>query len=1076
MSRSQSIDSTPAHPRDALITTPAAGQLELRQNNPQDCSNLIRASVDRATVEISRTIIRLNATFSQQLDQARISASNGIKSAQDSATSTIQIVVQSASIATSSAFSSVRIANLAATSANAALTSATEALNTANLAVTSANVALSSATQALNTVNLALTSALSASTSVNAALATANFALTSALSASNSEVLRLSSSSSSDVARLSLASSSDVSRLSASLSLAEASLAAVRVCAISIVPVFQTAQLMMEQQGGLVISNNPQGPPTFVLSLNAAQIAGIVVGGVVLSILLGMGAGFWIIRMRRSRRSSQLDEKNGASDSTDRPPSPSKGEKKRAPQTLPSSTVKNPFLSPEELASSRIDVLVPNLKVGPEDDMPSTTFQKPLEFETLPVASTEVPRRNFSLPRNKNGPKRLSPQSPGPEGASRTDAVDRMGTTKAGKQAKNNPATTLEDMNADEPILKLYSDKKDIEPAAGISVEVRALASENPFDDVDTIESKAPGEQWRGAGRRHVSPLRRNPVMKIAENDEPVPPLPSSSAELRGVSPLRRNPVFQNSMEEESVPPLPDKRRAVSPLRRNPVVQRPLADDPVPPIPPPPPPPPSPPSMQQQPAKQRAISPLRRNLVVERRFKGPAAPPSPPPPLLSSSPPPVQQLLDEQRAISPLRRILVDERRFEEPAPLSPPLPSPLPPLSPPPPPSPSPPPSPPPVQQLPDEQRAISPLGRNSVVAEHFETDSAPSVPPSPPSPLSPPLPPVVLGDRQQTPPLQFAELDTSSTAHETISPTPSPILEARASFPLESELPMMIHEDSEPPSAFEQITNLPSARESKQSLSTLEASMALLIEIESVISDAGENREASTVRYPTSSQSTHSLSVYSGVDTALQAEEDSEGPEEADEPQVLGVSNDMPEENTEEDGEESEMEEEEVPEADERVTRGRSMIRTSDIIEARLSRLSAVARARVEVKVPELVTEEEARANRELSSAATRAGSLEAAKAPAVVLKSNPLPALLRPAQAQSKAGSGAQFKQAFLMFKSLDLQNPQKAAAATTEVNHRALAGIYVPASLREQAVRNLSKSREPGRGKSRARGSQ
>lgn len=132
----------------------------------------------------------------------------GIKSAQDSATSTIQIVVQSASVATSSAFSSVRIANLAVTSANAALTSATNALNTANLAVTSANSALDSATQALTT---------------------ANFALTSALSASNSEVLRLSSSSSSDVFRLSSASSSEVARLSASLSLAEASLAAVRV-------------------------------------------------------------------------------------------------------------------------------------------------------------------------------------------------------------------------------------------------------------------------------------------------------------------------------------------------------------------------------------------------------------------------------------------------------------------------------------------------------------------------------------------------------------------------------------------------------------------------------------------------------------------------------------------------------------------------------------------------------------------------------------------------------------------------------------------------------------------------------
>lgn len=218
MSRPQSIDSTRTHPRDALITTSAVGQLELRQNNPQDCSNLIRASVDRATVEISRTIIALNATFSQQLDQARISASNGIRSAQDSATSTINIVVQSASVATSSAFSSVRIANLAVTSANVALTSATDALNTANLALTSALAASTSVNDALATANFALTSALSASTSLNAAFFNANFALTSALSASSSDVLRLSSSSSSDVARL-----------SASLRSAQASLAAAQV-------------------------------------------------------------------------------------------------------------------------------------------------------------------------------------------------------------------------------------------------------------------------------------------------------------------------------------------------------------------------------------------------------------------------------------------------------------------------------------------------------------------------------------------------------------------------------------------------------------------------------------------------------------------------------------------------------------------------------------------------------------------------------------------------------------------------------------------------------------------------------
>jgi hypothetical protein len=48
--------------QNALVTSPPA-PLELRQNNPQDCSNLINASVDSATVEISRTTIALNTTF-----------------------------------------------------------------------------------------------------------------------------------------------------------------------------------------------------------------------------------------------------------------------------------------------------------------------------------------------------------------------------------------------------------------------------------------------------------------------------------------------------------------------------------------------------------------------------------------------------------------------------------------------------------------------------------------------------------------------------------------------------------------------------------------------------------------------------------------------------------------------------------------------------------------------------------------------------------------------------------------------------------------------------------------------------
>lgn len=51
-----STTSSNIHPRDALITVPPA-PLELRQNNPQDCSNLIIASVNRATVEISRYVV-----------------------------------------------------------------------------------------------------------------------------------------------------------------------------------------------------------------------------------------------------------------------------------------------------------------------------------------------------------------------------------------------------------------------------------------------------------------------------------------------------------------------------------------------------------------------------------------------------------------------------------------------------------------------------------------------------------------------------------------------------------------------------------------------------------------------------------------------------------------------------------------------------------------------------------------------------------------------------------------------------------------------------------------------------------
>lgn len=148
-SRQHSTSSKSA--QNALITASTAPLLGLRQNNPQDCANLIAASVDRATVEISRTIIALNATFSQQLQQASISASNGIKSAENSASSSISIVSQNASSATSSASFSLNLANLAVTSVNSALANA--------------NLALASAQSQVVGVNLILTSALSASTS-----------------------------------------------------------------------------------------------------------------------------------------------------------------------------------------------------------------------------------------------------------------------------------------------------------------------------------------------------------------------------------------------------------------------------------------------------------------------------------------------------------------------------------------------------------------------------------------------------------------------------------------------------------------------------------------------------------------------------------------------------------------------------------------------------------------------------------------------------------------------------------------------------------------------------------------------
>ncbi|KUJ13994.1 uncharacterized protein LY89DRAFT_151776 [Mollisia scopiformis] len=268
----------------SLTTTPAL--LELRQNNPQDCSNLITASVNRATVEISRTIIALNATFSQQLQQASISASNGIKSAQDSATSTIAVVVQSASIATSSAFSSLTIANLAVTSVNFALTSVQASASTA-IASASSNLDLAQST--ITSVNLALSS-------------------------------------------VSSASSTDVSSLSASLALLQASISSIQASASDAIAAAQAALasatgsaaaqassiLASAASNGQALSSQTSSsqpifhaPPTTFLT--PAQLAAIIVGAVVGSILFGLALYFLIIRMKnRKDRDSYLDEKDVA--------------------------------------------------------------------------------------------------------------------------------------------------------------------------------------------------------------------------------------------------------------------------------------------------------------------------------------------------------------------------------------------------------------------------------------------------------------------------------------------------------------------------------------------------------------------------------------------------------------------------------------------------------------------------------------------------------------------------------------------------------------------------------------------
>lgn len=191
----QDIPPPPPTPSNSVAAAAAPGDLAGLNKagappNSQDIQNQIIAAVDRATVEISRTIIALNATFSQQIDSAQKSASAGIKSAQDQANTTITLVLSTASSISSSAFSVVGVARLA--------------VNTANVQLSSISAALSADESSLSSASLALAAA---STSAAQALSS------------------LSSSSSSDVAKLSLSSSSDIAGLSQSIDLLKSSLA-----------------------------------------------------------------------------------------------------------------------------------------------------------------------------------------------------------------------------------------------------------------------------------------------------------------------------------------------------------------------------------------------------------------------------------------------------------------------------------------------------------------------------------------------------------------------------------------------------------------------------------------------------------------------------------------------------------------------------------------------------------------------------------------------------------------------------------------------------------------------------------
>lgn len=182
--------------------------------------------------------------------------------------------------------------------------------------------------------------------------------------------------------------------------------------------------------------------------------------------------------------------------------------------------------------------------------------------------------------------------------------------------------------------------------------------------------------------------------------------------------------------------------------------------------------------------------------------------------------------------------------------------------------------------------------------------------------------------------------------------------------------------------------------------------------------------------------------------------------------------------------------------------------MIRTSDIIEARLSGILRMKEQRVlpeedagqderegtvsplrhnPVDPPIILADHKDRTLSPLRRNPSNTFGMLHSRAPSLPrsllfrdespLRRNPPnqnPAILSTSDSTSRSRSNENFSQTLSKFQTLASRNPYDGSRASNEVTQRAIAGIYIPGSLREQAVRNLSKSRERGQSSVRASG--